>query len=167
MRLLRPVPPWLLYGCCACSLAEVLRLGDLVYADRAPAARIEHLSLQPHAELDHDVLGGVVADLRDAHDPLQAAVDQPELESCPRRLGGQSLPPEGAPEPPADLDGWHYLGHVLRHRKPRVSGQIAGAAYLQREQPEAVAFPFVLPRLDGRSGLLDVVDGSIEVISAK
>src|SRR5262245_32848051 len=67
--------------------------------------------------------------------------------------------PPRATEPPADLHGWHHLGKELRHRQADEADQLAGGAQFQCEQPEAMAVPLALPRLDARPGLLLIADG--------
>src|SRR5258708_14291281 len=116
---------------------------------------------QAYAELADDALGGVVADLRDADDLVQVAVDQAEAKSRCCRFGCQPAAPERASEPPADLDRWHHLGEELRYRQPGEADQLAGGAQLQGEHPEAALVPLALPGLDARLGLLRIPDGSV------
>jgi hypothetical protein len=122
---------------------------------------IDRLPLQAHAELAHDALRGVVADLGDADDPLQAAIDQAEAKSRPCGLGGEPLPPEWTSEPPADLHRGHHLGEELRYRQSSEADQLPSGAQIQGEQPEAVTVLLALARPDARLGLPLIAYGSV------
>jgi len=66
----------------------------------------------------------------------QVAVDEAEAKSRCCASVASPRPPEGAPEPPAHLDGGHHLGEQLRYRQPGEADQLAVARSSRANIPE-------------------------------
>jgi hypothetical protein len=98
-------------------------------------------ALAPETDPLVDALGLLVARVDAERDPLEVHVAKPEAASGPRRVGAVAVPPEGLPDPDAEL---------------RCPG--AGVDALQAADPDGLPFRqrldredlLVLPRARGR-----------------